>query len=339
MMTKKAAQNNGIVEPDYQIDPDERDDSIQRLINPNPDLIEHDADIDSETIDGAIEEIIKRKHFWEKYSLLRGLEVKYGELLKELKHEKVIRQLVKDRFKAEDLTIIEAGQGRKIDLNKVEGLVQIVKSIQLKEDVLRGAIPILKSDKENEVFSIFFMAARNLKVDHPRVAASCIEGMLYMVHGLEDKLDKERLDQISEVSDRFVSAHLSPITIKHGFDYALERQYFHLMAKLIENTGRLIRIYRTKSPDKAIDVVRAINLDVSDFVEADIDFREVLERSIVKELIAAGAIELACKLAKRYGITEQENKAEVYELLLDIQKMQQINFENYYGDLELQESE
>ena len=155
-MTDNNRHHSDRVEPDYQQDVLERNNSIQSLIYPDLHLIEHDAEIDGETIDGAIEEIVRRNQFWEKYGLLRGLETKYPELIKELKHDKVIRQLVKERFRAEDLKIIEKEGKREFDLNKVEGLVQIVKVVELKEDVLRGAIPLLKSDKQNEAFSIFF---------------------------------------------------------------------------------------------------------------------------------------------------------------------------------------
>ena len=338
-MTVNDQPKNDMIEPDYQQGPEPRDDSIQSLINPDPDLIEHDADIDSETIDGAIEEIIRRKQFWEKYGLLRGLEVKYPELLKELKHEKVIRQLVKERFKKEDLSIIENEGEKGFDLSKVEGLVQIVKETQLKEDFLRGAIPLLKSDKQNETFSIFFLAARSMKMDRPQLIGSCIEGMLFMIHGLEDQLDQDRLDHINDVTDEFISAHLSPITLKHGIDYAAEQGYIHLIKKFTQHAGRLIETYRKESLDKAIDLVRAIDLDTRDFSDTEIDLREILDDYIVKELIRAGAIDLACKLAKRYGITEHSKKAEVYQLLEDINHAQALHFDKFYGDRELQESE
>ena len=332
-MIKKKEKKDEIIEPEYQQIIEDGDDTIQRMINPDPELIEHDTGIDSETIDGAIEEIIRRSHFWEKYALLRGLEVKYFELTKELKHEKVIRQLVKDRFRAEDLTIVEKGQGREIDLKKMEGLVQIVKSVQLKEDVLRGAVPLLKSDKKNATFSIFYMAARTLDTvsSDPRVTASCIEGMLYMIDGLEDTLDKDRLEQINEIVQNFVSAHRSPVSVKHGFEYALKRHYFHLAVQFIKSTGRFIRSFRDNSLNKAIDMVRAINMEAKDFAGSDLNLRDELENFIVKELIGAGAIELACKLAKRYGITEKKEKSEVYELLLDIFHAQDTRFKKLYG--------
>jgi len=338
-MTSDNHQKKGLVEPDYQPGAVAEDNPIEGLINPDPDLIEYDDDIDGETIDGAIEEIIRRKKFWEKYGLLRGLEVKYPELLKELKHEKVIRQLVKERFKEEDLSIIENEQGKGFDLNKVEGLVQIVKATQLKEDVLRGAIPLLKSDKQNEAFSIFFLAARSMKLTHPKILSNCIEGTLFMIHGLEDQLDQDRLDFITDVTDTFISAHLSPITLKHGIEYAAEQGHIHLMKKIIQHAGRLIEVYRKESLEKAIDLVRAIDLDARDFRDAELDLIEILDEYIVKELVRAGAIELACKLAKRYGITEQAEKAEVYKLLEDINHAQALHFDNLTNDTELLESE
>ncbi len=323
-------------EPIYLLDNNTGDDSISRLINLDKDTIKFDEDVEIETINGAIEEILKRKNFWEKYSLLKGLDARYSDLFKELKQEKATNQLIKQIFNSEDLTIIEKEKDREIDLRKVEGLVQLIKNENIKEDSLRGAVPLLLSDKENEVFSVFYITAKKSKtVEDPRIIVSCIEGMLFMIHGLEDKLDQDRMDSIRDISRRYISLHLTPISIKSGFDYAKEMNYIHFMAEMIKYTGKIVDESLVDSPKRAVDTVRAIDLNINEFDDTDLNLSEIIDNHIIKKLIVAGKIMLASKLAQRYGVTTNPEKKEIYGLLLSIYEAQNETSKSLYEEIEL----
>jgi hypothetical protein len=316
-------ENTASAEPVYPAENRMKGKSVLELITPSKDSMKFDENVDMDTINSAVKEILKRKQFWEKYALLKELEVNYSNLFAELKRKKVAYHLVEQILNGEMLTIIENSDDQSIDLDKVEMLVKVIKNENIKEDVLKGAVPLLLSDKKNEAFSVFYLVVKKFgnKTD-PRIIVSCIEGMLYMTYGLEGELDGDRLASIRSLIQRFLDLHTTPASIKNSFEYAKEMGCVHYISEIIKYTGRIIKESSITAPDVILDFVRAIDINTSEFEKTALNLNEVVDTYMIKELIICGKIMLACKLAHRYGVTADPEKEEIYRWLQQIYEAQ-----------------
>jgi len=316
-------ENTASVEPVYPAESRMKENAVLELITPSKDSMMFDENVDMDTINSAVKEILKRKQFWEKYALLKELEANYSDLFPELKQKKAAYHLIQQILNGEELAIIENRDDQSIDLDRVEMLVQVIKNENIKEDVLKGAVPLLLSDKKNEAFSVFYLVAKKSgNMIDPRIMVSCIEGMLYMTYGLESELDDDRLKSIRSLIKRFLDLHVTPASIKNSFEYAKEMRYTYYIAEIIEYTGAMIKESSIAAPEDILDFVRAIDFNLSEFEKTELNLSEVVDNYMIKELIICGKIMLACKLAHRYGVTADPDKKETYRWLQRIYEAQ-----------------